>query len=493
MLTPKQIEDARKQLGINTNNPQSPTASSLIERLEKSNKPNYVERVKQDIKQGFQSAKEDISSTDNRSAVSKGLSATSNVASAVVSPIAEAPVIKQIGEKLNKGIEFAGDKLADTFSPEFNEGLADIPDAEFNKAIQPVEDIANVGNIANTILIAKGGQKGTKLAKEGVVKTGQGIADSTGKVAKSVSKVTGEVIPSADRVVNYQVSRALDLTAGDIKNINLATGNEVGAFLANKNLIRGNKVETTKALQDFFDTNYKTVREEIGKVKKTYIPDQVPRYKQALQEIQKQVGETTGLEEVAKEVNNLIKKKEVVLDDVQRAKELLDEHFSLYKVTGDVKEGVAKKGLSNLRKDLKDFIEKEVKEETGSEIGVLNNEVSTAKSTLNAIEARSTRGLTSSNIKVGDFGSAGIGFMVGGVPGALVAVFGKKVLESSAVRLKIAKWLDSVSDAKKARIESEIKKGVIPTEIKSILNQSSVSKNAKIPNTNRAKNSIIPK
>ncbi len=45
MLTPKQIEDARKQLGIHPDNPQTPTASSLIDRLEAGNQPSFGGKV----------------------------------------------------------------------------------------------------------------------------------------------------------------------------------------------------------------------------------------------------------------------------------------------------------------------------------------------------------------------------------------------------------------------------------------------------------------
>ena len=360
---------------------------AIKESEQQAQKPSYLERLKED----FQTRREEIQGI-NKSDISlpeKVLQHGGQIAGGVFDIVAEAPGIKQGMDIAGSGIK----KLSET-APIKAAGEALSPVTQ--KAVETWESLPenirkdieagiNIASIIPTGLGARNVVKTTAGALEKGAEIAKTGARTVKDVSKSVGKVSGEIIPSADRIVNFQVSKALDLTAGDIKNINLATGNEVGEFLATKNLIRGNKTETTKALQEFFDTNYKTVREEIGKVKKTYKRSEVPRYEQSLKEIQKQVGETTGLESATKEINNLLKKKTVTLEDAQRVKELLDEHFSLYKVTGDVKEGVTKQGLSNLRKELKSFIEKEVKDTTGVDIGKLNNEVSTAKSTLNAI------------------------------------------------------------------------------------------------------------
>ena len=483
MLTPEQRLKL-KNAGYSDTKINVFEARKSIKETEATQEPGYLERLKGD----FQTRREEIKdiNTGDTSLPEKILQNAGQVAGGAFDIVAEAPGIKQ-------GLDLAGKGLEQVAKvPGIKQGV-ELGIETYKKLPENIQkDLEAVVNIASLIPVglgAKGGVKAGELALD-AAKTGA-KAVKTG--AKSVGKVAGEIIPSADRVVNFQVSKALDLTAGDIKNINLATGNEVGEFMARKNLIRGNKVETTKALQDFFDTNYKTVREEIGKVDKTYKQSEVPRYEQALKEIQKQVGETTGLEEATKEINTLLKKKTVDLNDVQRVKELLDQHFSLYKVTGDVKEGVTKQGLSNLRKDLKGFIEKEVKDNTGVDIGGLNNEVSTAKSTLNAIEVRSTKGLTASNIKVGDLGAFGVGSMFGGPVVGLASVVAKKVLGTSAVRLKFAKWLDALSDAKKIRIREELLKGSVPKEIENLLNQSNSMPKSMSINTAKKNASISPK
>lgn len=481
MLTPEQRLKLKNAGYSDTKINVFEAQKTIKEKESQPQEPGFLDRLKGDFQERKQEVKE-INSSDI-SLPEKLLQNVGQIAGGATDIVTELPGVKQGLELAGKGIQkvakVPGVKQAVETAGEV---YGAIPERG-RKNIEAVVDIASlvpVGLGAKGSIVA--GEKAAQTLAKGarVVKTG----------AKATSKVAGEIIPTADRLVNFQVSKALDLTAGDIKNINLSTGNEVGEFLATKNLIRGNKIETTKALQDFFDTNYKIVREEIGKIKNTYKSTEVPRYKQALEEIQKQVGETTGLETATKEINTLLKKKTVNLNDVQRAKELLDEHFSLYKVTGDVKEGVAKQGLTNLRKDLKEFIEKEVKENTGVDIGGLNNEVSTAKSTLNAIEARSTRGLTASNLKLGDMATFGVGTMLGGIPGGLALVAAKKILGTSTVRLKFARMLDNWSDAKKLRVRKELLKGNVPLEIKNITGQLSESKNQNTIKNTRAKNSI---
>lgn len=337
--------------------------------------------------------------------------------------------------------------------------------------ISVVADLTGLDEAGQAV---KGGVKAGIEGVGDVAKSASGALDSAGKeIGAATSKITGELIPTTDRIVNHQVTRALDLTDGDVKNISQSTGNEVGQFLADKNLIGGNKDETIKMIHDFYTKNYDDVRAEIAKVTTKYSPASVPRYTEALKQIKNVIDGVPGMQEASVEVDNLLNKglkgQKITLNDVQRTKELLDEHFNLYKVTGDVKEGAAKEGLSTIRGDLKNFIEKEVKKNTGTDIAQLNNNVQTARSIEDAVDVRSTRGLATSNIKLGDLGVFGVGSTLGSPFLGVAAVFAKKIIESPSIRLKIAKFLDAISDARKLRIQSELEKGVIPTEIKTII------------------------
>lgn len=288
------------------------------------------------------------------------------------------------------------------------------------------------------------------------------------------SNITSDVIPKVDAVVNHQVDRALNLTQGDVKNIHLSTGNEPGQFLAKNNLIGNTLEETTKNVDSYYKTNYQTVRDEIGKVKTEYKLNQAPGYTDALKQIQLAIKDTPGMGDSIAEVDNLLHKTTVTLNDVQRAKELLDEHFTLYKAVGDVKEGVAKQGLANIRNELKTFIEDQVQKNTGADIKALNNNVATARSIQDAIEERSTRGLTRSNISLGDMGTffATTGAFGGNPLVGIAAVLVKKGLESPSFKLRFAKFLDGLSDSQRATLASKLEKGQVPQDLEELVSES---------------------
>ncbi len=260
----------------------------------------------------------------------------------------------------------------------------------------------------------------------------------------------------------------MDLTPSDLSNIEASTGNQVGKWMADNNLIGTNKATTQSAIDAFKTQNYNAVRSEIGKVTQSYKPTQVPRFIDALKAIKGQIDGTVGLEKVNAEIDNLLKKKTVTLNDVQRAKELMDDHFSLYKVTGDVASGVAKQGLANVRSGLKDFIEKQVQKYTGADIREMNNNVSTARSLSDAITTRSPRGLTRANITNRDV-MTGLGLTYFGTPLlGIASVLVKKLATSPTVRLRVARYLDQLTDAQRLKISEQLQKGSIPPDIQKI-------------------------
>lgn len=463
--------------------------------------PTYGQRVKETFKNEFNSAVNDINSNDSRTEFDKGISAISHVSNAIVSPITQAPIVKQIGEKISNAIQKGGDALSNLYTPEFKASLANLSDEEFRQATQPLQNLVNAGNIANNILLAKGGAKTAELATDmsrqtatKAVDLAQKGAEGIGNVADTIATTAKEVVPSIDRVVNEQVSKALELTPTDIKNIELSTGNVLGRFMADENLIGKNAKTTTKLLSDFFKTNYNAVRSEIEKVTDIYKPSEVPRFKQALNELKSQVQGVAGQESKLSEVNNLLGKKSVTLGDVQNVKELIDNLYSLYKNTGDVKAGVAKQGVSNIRSEIKSFIEQQVKEKTGADISQLNNKVATAKGILDAQKNRSTSGILKSNIKMGDLGIFGAGSFIGSPLFGLALLAGKKIIETPAMRFRVAKFLDGISDARKLKIQERMAKGDLPDEIAKIAeidkNQYSVSKYENMDSNTRIKNTI---
>lgn len=381
------------------------------------------------------------------------------VAEVAFSPVTAAaePAIRPT---IGKAVNYAANKLSD--SPAVQKFAT-------SKAGQATSRIAQTISDYSTIAGSVTGPKAVRPAVGGALtKTGQVV----NKAAQPIKTVARDVIPTTDRMISHQVTHALDLTQGDVSTIARSTGHEVGRFMADHNLIKQNKATSMAAVDDFYKQNYQAVRAEINKVPTIYKPSQVPRYVEALKAVKGKIEKVPGQQQAAVEVDRLLGKKQgIKLADVQRVKEIMDDHFNLYKATGDVGEGVAKEGLANVRKDLKKFIETEVKKGTGSDIADLNNKVSTSRGILDAVEARSTRGLTRSNIRLGDLGIFGAGTVVGGPLVGIAAVFGKKLLEAPAVRLRIAKFMDKISDARKARIKAELEAGKIPQDFKQFIKQ----------------------
>lgn len=331
------------------------------------------------------------------------------------------------------------------------------------------EDVSNATTIAGAVA---GGVETPRVANT----IGDNVSRATTKVPKgpggsgagfvgTTKSAIRDVVPTTQRWINHQVSLALDLAPGDLNKISRSTGNDVGTFMSEHNLIGTNKATTHELLSDFFDKNYKEVRSDIGKVTTTFKQYQVPRYVDALKQIQSKVADIPGLERTQAEVSNLLAKQDIQLTDVQRVKELLDEHFNLYKQTGDVGEGVVKEGLANLRGDLKSFIEQQVKDATGKDISIQNNNVATARAISDVMKTRDPKGLTRANVTMRDAAAFFFGSSFAGPLGGIAAVFVKKIYESPSIRLLIARGLDQMSDVRKAKIKSDLEAGKIDPEL----------------------------
>ena len=369
------------------------------------------------------------------------------------------------------------------------------------KLAQDIDSILGLGQLALDVTGVGVGSKGAKVAgKAGMeaVQTGAESAirgakvagEAIGNVAEAGAKIAGDVIPTRKGVISGQISKALDLTPGDISNIKSSTGNDVGEWISNKNLIGGNKEETLNAIKGYTDTQYKAVRDEIAKVKKTYTLNDMPRMKDSIILLESQVKGVPGLEDTFKEVRSLLRKKSYKLSDAQRVKELLDEQFSLFKATGDVKEGTIKKGLANVRKGVKEFIEKEVKDTTGTDIRALNNDVSTGMSILEDASIRSSRDLTRANVSLSDLGFFGTGSLIGTPLFGAAALLGKRIIESPTVRLKIANFLKGLPSKEKTAIKNELLNGKVPDILKKEVDQSLKPSASNMKNSNSAASAI---
>lgn len=395
-------------------------------------------------------------------------------------------LVKGASDLAKSGFNALTDKLGGTkFFQEAAAGL------EPNNPLENSLKVASGGGqIAGTVL---GAAYGAGLAQKGVtaaqkvpgaiarnaespsfsMPTGQGAKSTIGKTMSNVSNrlpgAVSEALGTKQSWIDHNLAKALDLTPDDLAIIEASTGNQVGKWLADNNLIGSNKANTQGLIKGFFSENYQAVRNEIAKVTTAYSPKQIPRYADALTAIKSKVDGVVGLEKEARTVDRLLAKSEVSLLDVQIVKELLDEHFSLYKATGDVLQVREKQGLANVRQDIRAFIENQVAENTGADIRALNNNVATARALDKTITKRSPKGLTRSQVTWRD-AAMGMGLTYFGSPLlGIAAVAVKKILTSPSVRLRFARYLDSLNDAQRFKISEDLSKGTVPPEVKNVV------------------------
>ena len=115
-----------------------------------------------------------------------------------------------------------GEGLSNLYTPEFQKQLASLSDEEFNQVTQPLRDLANTGNIANTILLAKGA-KDAEIGKNTITKgsdTIKSVVDDSGRYPKQiVAKLTDTITP-----IDAQTRNILDTTSIEKFNNYVKTG-----------------------------------------------------------------------------------------------------------------------------------------------------------------------------------------------------------------------------------------------------------------------------
>lgn len=393
-------------------------------------------------------------------------------------------------QQVESGAKIAAGAVNTAFSP-----LAPISNAINKYVVKPASDFISGSKNVQEFADSDAGEVTSRVAEDvgnlstiagGVLgpKVGAGVAKSAAKVpgqvdgvmpklppgaGKYVAGAVRDVVPTKQALIDTNLAKALDLTPGDLRNIKASTGNDIGPWLSSNNLIGINKSNTQGLISGFFKKNYEEVRAEIAKVKDLYSADAVPRYRETLNALAVETQGKLGLEAASKEIQTLLKKEQVTLADVQRVKELLDDHYSLYNRLGDVQQAAQKQGLANVRDEIKTFIESEVKQKTGADIRQMNNNVSTAKSLNDAIEARTPRGLTRANITWRD-AMVGLGVYAFASPlVGLAAVVAYKLATSPTARLRFARWLDQRTDAQKAKINEAFKRGEVPDDVKEVM------------------------
>lgn len=455
---------------------------------------------------------------------SSALNLAKNVASAVVNPVETVKSIKNVvagaGAKVTElaleNTDFGQKYLEKANQERITKGLGELP-RDTNGKLQVIDtpelqqfkqvgkfisdrygSIDNfqktiiedpVGVLADVSAIASGGS--TIASKVGAVKTASKLGEISsaiepinaiskttkgikGAVGKStVGKIASEVIPTSSDMQRSQVVKALDLTQGDLANISKKTGNDVTDFIVSKNLLKETPEAITDSLNDFRKATKDTKATEIAKVTNIYTPDQVPSVIKGLDTILADVEGVAGLENVASEIKSLRNKTQFTLEDIQNAQYLLDDNSSIYSKIGDAKSTTKAKGLDNIRKDIRSFIENEVDTATNSQTNIrqLNNEIQTSYAIEDAINTRATRNLTRQKISLGD----SVVLFGGGAtfnPAVGVGLYiGKKIIETPSFRLAFTKALNAQPVAKVRKLITEVKNKNVSPETQKLLNQ----------------------
>jgi hypothetical protein len=334
--------------------------------------------------------------------------------------------------------------------------------------------VKQVGNVSRVSRLADVGQTVQKIGD--VVEPVSAITRGTGAVTNVVTDSTlgrsvREAVPTASRIAEGQVVKALDLTQGDIARITQKTGNNVTEFMVKNNVFKETPEQIVLALDDLKTQRMADVRKPIGDVKTIYQKDDVPRVSDALTTVQQSIDGVPGLESTLAEVNALLAKPNYTLNDVQRAKEILDANSSIFNRMGDARQTATAEGLANIRAELRSFIETEVKNNTGVDIRPLNNDVATAVEIAEAVENRATRGLTRQGMSVFD-GILGFSAAAAFDPITAIGVVGlKKLSETPSFRIALARTLSATPVEDVARWSNEITSGVISPATKQALSQ----------------------
>lgn len=406
-----------------------------VQEDESKNGATFFQRVGQDISQGFKQAKVDVNNPDsNRSALSKGVAAVSDIAGAVMSPVSEAPGFKQVGELFSKGINLAGEQLAKLYSPEFKASLANMTPEQYQQATQPLQDLANAGNIANTILLAKGGQKGTQLAKNTTSNLKNKINDilPPDGGAGAITTIKSMVVPDSAGIMN-RVARLKPTDATKFENL---AGQSHGDYLAKTgNFGSPDKIISTEAIK--FAQTITAKDGALAKLPGLYKDGSITDALQGLLEKAKSTSGENIKSPYLSQVESWVAKNKstgLTMEDINNVKRLYEKEVKLgyNKLTNGDKVAQA----TNIDSALRKFQDTTAKNLGFTNLPELNKQIQLSKFIIDKLGDQI----------VGKNGLNSIGLtdwviLAGGDPTAVGAFLTKKFFSSKGVQSKIAEML----------------------------------------------------
>lgn len=409
-----------------------------------------------------------------------------------------------LSEKEEEKVQESFENLVAKASPVVKKALEDTGAKDYWENLAPevqqdIKDVLSIGEVAAEFTglgtaskgakvageVAEAGiEAGTRIAREAreqVIEAGakkfddalSGIATKTKGTTKAVKEFAEPYTTSVKKQRDQRITRALDLVDGDLNRFEDAFGQKMPEFIAENNLIGNTVEETMKKAETFKNTSMAEVRDVISQVDNLYDVDNIPRYERTIQELQSELLDKNnevlfGAEDLFNEIDDLARIDTPRLADVQKLKELLDDVYDIYKKDGTAKSSRRASNLANVRQDIKEFIEREVKRETGTDIAPVNSNVAKAFNVAEAIQTRAGKSLTKSPVNIGDFttfgATTGVFAPLAGPFAPVLGVIGltvKRLIENPTVRLRIAKALNKIEANRAAKIIREIEEEAI--------------------------------
>lgn len=283
---------------------------------------------------------------------------------------------------------------------------------------------------------------------------------------EAVTDVAKDVIPTRADIRDRFVAGSLRLApVEDIARIKEKTGNDIGDFLGRYNLIKNTPAQTLDALHQFKVKNYNLVRDSIALVEQRFKKSDLQQIDDSIDFLLKDLADRKSPEyqQAYNRLLQLRKQEDFDLMDAQYVKEVFDDVESVYKRTGEVRDAVAATDKAQTIRPLRRFIEDIVEQEYPDiDIRELNRNVMTAREIADAVIHRSGKQDTGSVFNLGDLAVVGAGNFH--LPGAgYAAFFGKKLLESAPIQLRMARAVDAW--LRKGKVDTT---GLTPQEIEKI-------------------------
>jgi hypothetical protein len=467
--------------------------------LKTAQKPTFKQDVQSSIQKRGEAMQGAIAGTapesQGENAVVRGIQGAAQGAGAIVDvggdilkhlfPNAKGPDLSQFAPE-GKNKQFIDDVKggAEIVSQKINEWADAHPDAgkalvSILKATQGTGEIA--GTIAGADVAGLGLNKlpvaGTKLetladrikkfstkmpAEEAVA--GKVVADTPKKLLGDLYQ---DVKPKSADMRDRSIAKALRLAPKeDLANFTQLTGEDLGDFMSRNNLIKDTAGETAEAIKNFQRENFDLTRDAIALDDGVYTFQDIPEMKSTIDALLKDLrGKSSNeFQNISTRLNNIKNKGEFDLLDAQYVKETFDDLESVYKRTGEIKDSLISEDKANMVRNIRRFIEERVREKNPDvDIRGLNKNVQSSRAILDAIVKRAPKADTSSVFQMGDFAVVGLGNQV--LPGAgFPALFAKKVIESSPVRLRFARFMAKIAE-RQAINNGSIVSGLTPEKI----------------------------